>query len=80
MTAEQHCVTCRWWESDVMFGPGWEGWGYCRKAESTHGQMVRETMAAAMDYEAWEANLRTRPEFGCVQWQDMSVPWWESEA
>lgn len=69
-------MTCRWWKREDD-EPLREDWHVCRKAESHDGQHG-DTLAFAVGTDGYHDVLLTAPEFGCVQWQDTSVPWWES--
>ena len=77
MTNDYRCATCRWWAEDDD-EPLWAGSHRCRLTVMREGQMERETLALATGSDDYANVLLTRPEFGCVQWQDRSTPWWET--
>jgi hypothetical protein len=60
----KQCRTCKYWIYD-------EGeWGVCRLAESSaYSPVHANSLAVALDYEGYEAHLRTNEAFGCVQWE-----------
>lgn len=65
-----HCSSCKFWKSPgYTYAQGWgEGWGVCDIASSTRGYPVNKaTLAYAEDAETYSADLRTKPDFGCIQ-------------
>ena len=61
----KRCKTCQFWKQFKD-----EVWGTCELAE-TEGAMpkVLPTLAMAQDLESCAAQLQTRQNFGCVQWE-----------
>jgi hypothetical protein len=66
------CETCRHWEKK----PGHfnqsnhSGYGRCVIAAGYAGEPdIDDVMAYATDSEDYEAQLMTKPNFGCVQWE-----------
>lgn len=60
------CETCRWW---TMPNDN-KVYGSCLLAESTNGSpLFFNSDAYADDCESYKAKLKTKPNFGCVQWE-----------
>lgn len=64
-----HCKTCQYWT-----GPFVDGFGSCDLAVAKGQPQSPQTLAWAEDYEGYGANLRTRPEFGCILWEEGKTP------
>jgi hypothetical protein len=67
-----HCQDCRHWDKtlNIQIAPATEipdGHGACRRTGTTAGEThEKDTLAFALDYEEYSANLITSPEYGCV--------------
>ena len=63
-----HCKDCGFWSP--IKGEHNKGWGICVKGSSDLGEPnFRDSLAVAQDYEEFQAELETKPEFGCVMGQ-----------
>lgn len=73
----ERCETCRHWDRKrfAHYEPYDKdepdaGWGSCILADSTNSDPEHpSTLALALDLESCVVQLRTAPNFGCVQWQ-----------
>jgi hypothetical protein len=66
------CETCKHWENSglrVNQGYPYPGYGVCKRATGHSGPDEKDALAYADDAEDYEAYLRTKPNFGCVQWE-----------
>jgi hypothetical protein len=61
VTPEQQCKTCKWWGPYLT---PHEAWGVC-------GAILKRNSKAtvAVDNAHRKGDLVTRPDFGCVQWE-----------
>ncbi len=60
----RRCKTCIWWED------GCDGEHYCRLMASNDGVAVFSTsLAVAEDADEYRADVKTKPDFGCVMWE-----------
>jgi hypothetical protein len=79
-----NCKDCQFWEAPSTANCGVEddenyryttyGFGVCTLSESIDGVPTNQSLAFARDYETYMASLRTKPEFGCVQFKLKVVP------
>ncbi len=62
------CDFCKWWKKPLSLR---DGWGSCNRTESSLGEPKMPTLAFATDdWEDQGARLKTRPDFGCVMFED----------
>ncbi len=73
MPPEQRCLTCHFWDPPNPFllgGMDEQGYGTCALAEMEHeGPTFPVSLALAVPHGAYQADLYTQAEFGCVQWK-----------
>jgi hypothetical protein len=64
------CETCRHWECRFRGHPDHDGFGTCEIADSDENGATPGTgLAYAQDADNYHAWLKTKPNFGCVQWE-----------
>lgn len=82
MKTDERCANCRHWERrnaekaylddespDAV--AAYERWGFCDMASSDGDKPTQpSTLAYARDYESYKAELITREDFSCVQWEN----------
>lgn len=62
------CSTCRWWANQHSFADG-PTWGGCELTGGGNSPDHPESLAWASDAERYSAELNTRHDFGCNQWE-----------
>lgn len=62
------CANCKHWKAESNFC--YEGFGECSRASSDMGHPNDSgSLAHAQDCEAYGAELNTKPDFSCIQWE-----------
>lgn len=63
-----NCANCKWWGQSENIK---DGWGWCiLTAVDQEIPEHKDSKAIAFDHEGYYAVLHTRPDFGCVQWEE----------